>query len=131
MREEIIREAQARAVDGQVACEDAHAIAAELGISPLEVGLAVNRATNLRFYRCQLGLFGYGPKAEGKHKIVLAAAHVPLEIRAALEELAEDGTIGCAEVWALAERFRYPRLGIANMVEAMGLKLRRCQIGCF
>jgi len=131
MRDEIIRKAQARAVDGQVSCRDAHAMAAELGISPLEVGLAINRATDLRFYRCQLGLFGYGPKAEGRHKIAMAAPFVPPEIQAALEGLAEDGAIGCAEVWALAQRFEYPRLGVANIVEAMGLKLRRCQIGCF
>jgi len=131
MRDEIIRKAQARAVDGQVSCRDAHAMAAELGISPLEVGLAINRATDLRFYRCQLGLFGYGPKAEGRHKIAMAAPFVPPEIQAALEGLAEDGAIGCAEVWAVAQRLEYPRLGVANIVEAMGLKLRRCQIGCF
>ena len=131
MRDEIIRKAQARAVDGQVSCRDAHAIAAELGISPLEVGLAINRATDLRFFRCQLGLFGYGSKAEGRHKIAMAAPFVPPEIQAALEGLAEDGAIGCAEVWAVAQRLEYPRLGVANIVEAMGLKLRRCQIGCF
>ncbi len=131
MREEIIRRAQARAVDGQVACADAHAIAEEMGISPLEVGKAVNRASSLRFYRCQLGVFGYGPKAEGKHKIVLPAAHVPPEIEAALLKVSRDGRISCADVWAVAERFRYPRLGMANIIEAMGLKLYRCQIGCF
>ncbi len=131
MREEIIREAQARAADGQVACEDAHAIAEEMGISPLEVGKAVNRATSLRFYRCQLGVFGYGSKAEGKHRIVLPAANVPPEIETAVLELSWNGNIACADVWALADRFRYPRLGMANIIEAMGLKLRRCQIGCF
>ena len=131
MRDEIIRKAQARAVDGQVSCRDAHAIAAELGIPPLEVGLAINRATDLRFYRCQLGLFGYESKAEGRHKIAMAAPFVPPEMQAAVEGLAEGGAISCAEVWALAQRFEYPRLGVANIVEAMGLKLRRCQIGCF
>lgn len=131
MRDEIIQAAQERAVNGQVSCRDAHAIAAELEVPPLEVGLAINRATDLRFYRCQLGLFGYGPKTEGHHKVAMPAPFVPADIQAALEELAEDGVIGCADVWAVAERFAYPRLGVANIVEAMGLKLRRCQIGCF
>lgn len=131
MREVMIQKVQEHAVDGQMACVDAHRIAAELGISPLEVGLVVNRATNVRFYRCQLGLFGYGSKVEGKHKIALPAAHVPPEIEVALLERAEDGVITCASVWAVAAQFRYPRLGMANIVEAMGLKLRRCQIGCF
>ena len=130
MRERIIEALLARAVGGQVSCAAAHEVAAQLGLSPLEVGKALNR-TDLRLYRCQLGLFGYGPKPEGKHKIVLEASRVPQEIEAAIAARSEDGCIPCEAAWEVAAQFEYPRLGLANILEAMGLKVRGCQLGCF
>lgn len=126
-----MKAAEQLATDGQLACADAHQVAARLGIPPLQVGKAVNRATNLRFYRCQLGLFGYGPKPEGKHKIVLKADHVPSEIQAAINSRLRDRCISCRDIWEVADQFKYPRLGIANIIEAMGLKVTPCQLGCF
>lgn len=131
MSSEILQAIQQKAVGGELACADAHEIAAELGVSPLEVARIVNRDTQIRFNRCQLGLFGYGPKAEGKHLIVLPAKNIPDDIRAAIEEQTVNGRIACASVWEIADRFKYPRLGIANIVEAMGLKVKPCQLGCF
>lgn len=131
MREEVIKAAEQIATDGQIACADVHEVATRLGVSPLEVGRAVSRATDLRFYRCQLGLFGYGPKPEGKHKIVLKAAHIPSEIEAAIDGRVRDGSISCSDAWEVADQFRYPRLGIANIIEAMGLKVTPCQLGSF
>lgn len=131
MRDEIIRSAEQKAADGQLACADAMTIASQLEIAPIEVGNAVNRASNLRFYRCQLGLFGYGCKAEGKHKIVLVATVVPEAIKNALLERAHYGRIACQDVWQVAEEFGYPRLGVSNVVEALGLAVRPCQLGCF
>ena len=131
MRDEIIRLAEQKAPDGQLACADAMTIASQLEIAPIEVGKTVNRASNLRFYRCQLGLFGYGSKVEGKHKIVLAATVVPEAIKNALLERAHDDRIACQDVWQVAEEFGYPRLGVSNVVEALGLAVRPCQLGCF
>ncbi|HUV95219.1 MAG TPA: hypothetical protein VMX14_10385 [Anaerolineae bacterium] len=130
MREKIIEALLARAVGGRVSCAAAHDVAGQLGIAPLDVASALNR-THLRFYRCQLGLFGYGPKPEGKHKIVLKADRVPEEIEAAVMSRSGDACISCEAVWELAGEFEYPRLGIANILEAMGLKVRKCQLGCF
>lgn len=130
MGEEILRRAEELAVNGELACVDAHGLAERLGTSPLEVGRVVN-LSSLRFCRCQLGLFGYGPKAQGKHKIVLKAARVPEEIEAALRARAVGGRVSCEAAWEVAQQFKYPRLGIANLIEAMGLKVRPCQLGCF
>jgi hypothetical protein len=91
----------------------------------------INRQTDVRFSRCQLGLFGYGPKAEGLSKIVLPAAHVPDEIRAAIEAETVNDCIPCVRVWEIAARFKYPRLGLGNIIEAMGLRVMPCQLGCF
>ena len=131
MNDEIVKAVREAAVDGMLACADAHEIAARLGVSPLEVGKVVNKATDLRFNRCQLGLFGYGPKPQGLHKIVLKAAHVPEEIEAAIKARAVKGRISCKAVWEIADQFKYPRLGIANILEALDIKLAGCQLGCF
>lgn len=124
-----------RALEGlgsisELSCVRAHDLSAKLGVSPLEVGEAIDR-TSIRVYRCQLGLFGYGSKAAGKSKIVLPATNVPAEIEAALRSLATEGRIPCRQVWELAERFEYPRLGVANVIEALGLRVWPCQLGCF
>jgi len=131
MRDEVIRAIEREAVAGELACADAHAIAARMGLSPLELGRLVTRETPTRFNRCQLGLFGYGPKAEGKSKIVLKAARIPEDIEQAIWTKVVNGCIACQDVWAIAEQFKYPRLGIANIIQAMDLKVRPCQLGCF
>jgi hypothetical protein len=118
-------------VDGQLACADAHSLAALLSLTPGQFAQAIADSTDYRFYRCQLGLFGYGLKSAGLSKIVLPAKHVPAEIQADIDAIARDGGISCSDVWAIAERHAYPRLGLSNIVEAMGLKVRPCQLGCF
>ncbi|MCD6518470.1 MAG: hypothetical protein J7M05_00900 [Anaerolineae bacterium] len=131
MEEDILQAIREAAVNGELACADAHAIAERFGVSPMRVGKIVNRETDLRFFRCQLGLFGYGPKPEGKHKIVLKAEHVPPEIEEAIKAKVRNGRISCKAVWDIADQFKYPRLGIANIIEALGLKVSPCQLGCF
>jgi len=119
------------AVEGAIGCADAHRVAAELAISPQELGALVNRSSDYRFDRCQLGLFGYGKKGAEAYKIVLPAAHCPEAIVAAIQERTMDGRVSCAALWEIATRFRYPRLGIANIAQALGLKVKPCQLGCF
>jgi hypothetical protein len=131
MTDDIMAIVRARAVDGELACEDAHQIAAEMDMSPQHLAEIINDAGDIRFSRCQLGLFGYGSKAEGKSKIVQAAQNVPDDIREAIEAHAHNGKISCLAVWELAERYKYPRLSMANIVEAMGLQVSPCQLGCF
>ncbi|MEA3407079.1 MAG: hypothetical protein U9R48_03235 [Chloroflexota bacterium] len=131
MEEKIREQVEKLAVDGNLSCDKAHALASQLGVSPLQIGRVVNDATNLRFYRCQLGLFGYGPKPEGKHKIVLPAARVPKEIEEAIAARARHGLISCRAIWRVAEEFEYPRLAMANIVEALNLRVVGCQLGCF
>jgi hypothetical protein len=131
MNEQILQAIDGIAIQGEVACADAHELAARLGVAPIEIGKAVNSATSLRFNRCQLGFFGYGLKEEGKHKIVCRAAHVPPEIEAAIKAQAAEGRIACKAVWEIAAQFKYPRLGMANIVEALDLKVKPCQLGLF
>ena len=119
------------AVKGELSCKDAHTIAAECDMTPEKVGDLVNQATDIRFYRCQLGLFGYGPKSAGQSKIVQPARWVPESIADEVKRRASEGRIACRDVWEIADMYAYPRLGLGNIVESLGLQVSPCQLGCF
>ena len=128
---DIIRAIMGASGDGFLSCAAAHTLAGELDVTPLAIADIVNSRSDLRFRRCQLGVFGYGPKSEGKHKIVLAAQNMPEEIVSAIQGAVLHGAVSCLALWEVAEQFGYPRLGIANIVEALSLKISPCQLGCF
>jgi hypothetical protein len=119
-----------RLEDGRLPCNQAFAIAHILGVDPLTVGQGANEA-DIRISRCQLGLFGYGPKAEGKHKIVVPMDDVPERLAARLRAAADGPGITCAAIWQVADGLGYKRIVASSAVEAMGLQVSRCQLGCF
>jgi hypothetical protein len=131
MREQILARVREVTVGTQISCANAHRIAKELGVPPAAVGEVVNNVAGLRFYRCQMGFFGYGVKAEGTHRIVQPAANVPPEVRAALEPYVVDGRIPCVAAWEVADRLEYPYLAMANVLERLGYRVKPCQLGCF
>ncbi len=130
MDDHLLQAMHAHLEQGQLPCPLAHAVARDLDLDPLAVGRAADDA-GIRISRCQLGLFGYGPKAEGKHKIVEPLRPVPDELAARLWEAAGGGSITCAAVWAVAEGAGIPRLRASGAVEGLGLKVSVCQLGCF
>lgn len=117
-------------VDGELPCAEAFKIAARLGTAPLDVGLAANDA-DVRLSRCQLGLFGYGPKAEGKHRIVKPMAEVPADLRSAIEAAIEGRGITCQVAWEIASRLGLPKMHVSSACETMGVKITICQLGAF
>ena len=131
MNENILARVRELAVGSQISCANAHRVAEELGVTPIQVGNAVNETSDLRFYRCQMGFFGYGIKAEGTHRIVQPAADVPGDVRAALEPHIVDGRIPCAVAWQVADNLEYPYLAMANILERLDLRVKPCQLGCF
>lgn len=117
--------------NGQLPCAVAFKVAEDQGTRPDEVG---DLATELgiRVSHCQLGLFGYGPKAEGLHKILKPAESVSDDLERALRKhVCGDGKITCASVWAVAEALSIAKMEAAAAVEAMGLHLTNCQLNCF
>jgi hypothetical protein len=119
-----------RLKDGKLSCIGAFAVAKVLGVDPLTVGLAANEA-DIRISHCQLGLFGYGPKTEGKHKIVNPMDNVPERLAARLRAEAGPDGISCAAIWRVADELRYKRIEASSAVEAMGIRVSSCQLGCF
>jgi hypothetical protein len=121
----------AEAGQGQVSCVRAFQLARRMEVSPAEVGAAAD-ALGVRISRCQLGLFGYGSKAEGRSKIVQATEDVPLALAAQLRGTRDEhGNLTCAAVWSVARKSRISRLRAAGAAQGMGLRVKDCQLGCF
>ena len=130
MDERIHQAIMERLDDGKLRCTRAFVIAKLLDVEPLDVGLTADEA-GIRISNCQLGLFGYGPKAEGKHKIVHAMDKVPERLAARLRAAADEGSLRCEAVWQIADGLGLKRIEASSAVEAMGLKISHCQLGCF
>ncbi len=117
---------QERAEKGKLPCAVAFRIAEELGTTPLAVGRAAD-ALGVRLVRCQLGLFGYG---ESK-SVVEPANEVTPELEQAIQEGLILGRLPCPVAWAIAARFRMPKLHVVNAAEKLGIRVSQCQLGAF
>ena len=117
-------------IDGQLRCASAFRIASDLDIPPLEVGLAADEL-GIPLSHCQLGLFGYGSKAEGKHKIVEPAEDVPPDLEASLRGAVEGKGITCKRLWEIAAQRGEPKMAMSSACEALGIKVSLCQLGAF
>ena len=128
---ETIRERVAMiSVDGLLPCARAFSLADDLGIDPLEVGDTATES-DIRVSRCQLGLFGYGPKSEGRHRIVQPAKDVSTAMRQAIESRLENGRLPCESAWRAAKALAVSKMEVSAAAEAMGVRVSRCQLGCF
>jgi len=114
------------AKDNHLACAKAHDIANKRKITPAAVGQALD-LMEYRISHCQLGLFGYG----ARKKLVSGDAVVPDQVRQAVASAATDNRISCAKVWEIADTLHMGRLAMANACEAMGFKIKPCQLGAF
>jgi hypothetical protein len=112
----------------QISCADAESIARGLNEEMAEVGRNLD-LLGVRIFRCQLGLFGYG---EGEEKKVLKPApEVAPEMQQAVTAVLVEGRLPCRAAWEIAGRLGVPRMAVAAAGEAMGLKVRPCQLGAF
>ena len=112
--------------NGELPCAVAFEIAKDLGISPGEVGKNID-LLNLRLVKCQLGLFGYQPKK----KIVKPLPTKVPDLKDAIQEALVEGKLPCAKAWSIASRLKVPKMKISGVCEAMGIKIKSCQLGAF
>lgn len=118
-------------VEGQLPCAVAFAIAEQSGADPLQVGQAAD-ALDVRLSKCQLGLFGYGPRAGGKHRRVQPMPNVPPQLVEAIRAgLGKDGRLSCATAWRIAAELGLARQAVSDAVEGLGLRIVQCQLGAF
>ena len=111
---------------GRISCAAAHGVAKRLACSPADIGRALD-LMEIRLSRCQLGLFGYQPENRIVKKADQWDAGLEKELRAALKH----GRLPCSDAWAIADRWQLSRLAVANVCEALGIKVRPCQLGAF
>ncbi len=116
--------------EGKLPCAAAFRAAEEAGVEPAEVGRAADEL-GIRLNRCQLGLFGYGPKAEGRHKIVSPAEVVDPGLAQAIQDGLSGGQLSCRKAWDIAEALGIPKIEVAAAAEALEVKIVRCQLGAF
>jgi hypothetical protein len=110
----------------EVPCAVAFEIAKELQVSPEAVGMTAD-LMNYRLVKCQLGLFGYQPKK----KIVTPQQPVTEDLKNAISEALVLGRLSCKSAWDIATRFNVHKMKVCGACEAMGVKIKHCQLGAF
>ena len=117
-----------RAVKGAIACATAFDVAQDLGASPTLIGRTAD-LLELRLVKCQLGLFGYGLKKDREKS--LSASSVPLEIKKTILESLDGNSLPCKTAWKLAKNLGIHKLKMGMACDALGIKIRPCQLGAF
>ncbi|MBA3037463.1 MAG: hypothetical protein FP814_13360 [Desulfobacterium sp.] len=112
--------------DNELSCSDAFEIAWKLQIPACDIGAAADRL-NLKLAKCQLGLFGYKPDK----KIVKVNDFVPEDLEAAIRNCLDDGKLLCIKSWEIADNLNLSRFSVSCACEALGIKIKDCQIGAF
>lgn len=110
----------------EIPCAVAFEIAKELRVSPDAVGMTAD-LMNYRLVKCQLGLFGYHPQK----KIVTPQHTVTEDLKNAIFEALVQGRLSCKSAWDIASRFNVRKMKVSGACEAMGIKIKYCQLGAF
>ena len=107
-------------------CAVAFEIAESFGVAPLHVGRTAD-SMNVSLSKCQLGLFGYKPNK----KIVKQQPAEKVSITDAIRDGLVENRLPCVTAWNIAADFNISKLSVANACEAMGVKVKPCQLGAF
>jgi hypothetical protein len=127
--EKIAKAIREKSPGSELACGMAEKISKELKVGISEVGITAD-LLEMKIKKCQLGLFGWGKKPD-HGKDIHAADSVSGEMKRALEEGAENGAVTCAGLWKIADRLGVERKAVSSACDALGLKIRACQLGAF
>jgi len=126
MAEQLDSRLAADILRGWISCAKAHLLAAELGISPLVVGRALDQR-RIKIRQCQLGLFGHDPQG----RIVPDDIHVPPRLEEALVARRQGDRLPCRDAWEVAREFGLSRLDICGACEQLDIRISQCQLGAF
>ena len=122
----IQKEILKRIKDNAIACAVVFDIAKLLNVLPNRVGRTAD-LMNIKLAKCQLGLFGY----PSKNKIVEPAADIDPELSDAIRRGLFGDRLPCRNAWEIAARFGVPRMTVSGACEAIGIKIKPCQLGAF
>ena len=122
----ITQEIQVRLRKDALACAVAFDIAGKLGCTPAEVGRTAD-LLHISLVKCQLGLFGYKPQK----KIVDSRMPQDSALGDALRDGLVDDRLPCKTAWRIAAQFGVPKMTVSSACEALGIKIKPCQLGAF
>ncbi len=111
---------------GRLSCEKAFEIALIIKVMPAIVGYMADKL-NIRFAKCQLGLFGYKPQK----KILKPASNINSDIMALIEKKQKENCISCKNIWEIASLKETSKIDVASLCERLKLKIKSCQLGAF
>jgi len=115
-----------RAKNNDLSCAVAFKIAAELNVSPAEVGKTAD-LMEISLVKCQLGLFGYTPEK----KIVKPKAAANPDLATAIQDARVEGRLPCESAWEIARRFDVSKMTVSSVCEQLNIKVKPCQLGAF
>ena len=122
----ISQEIQLRLRKDALACAVAFDIAGKLGCAPAEVGRTADML-QISLVKCQLGLFGYKPQK----KIVDSRMPQEPALGDAIRDGLVDDRLPCKTAWRIAAQFGVPKMTVSSACEALGIKIKPCQLGAF
>jgi len=116
--------------EDQLSCALAHKLAREWGVMPEALGAAAKEA-GIGIIRCQMGLFGFGPKGTPSYRVVQPADHVPEALSLEVQSALINGRLPCRVAWKLGQQhgLAYRRMG--DVLDALKIKVKPCQLGQF
>lgn len=124
--EDLKKEILEQVKNNSITCKKAEEIAEEFGFSLEETGRTID-ILNINITKCQLGLFGYG---ETK-KIVQPAKDITSELKESITSAMENERLSCVAAWEIAGKFNISRMKVCAACEALGIKIKPCQLGAF
>ena len=126
LNQEIKDQIISRTKNNELPCAVAHKIAADLNVSPAEVGKTAD-LLEMMLVKCQLGLFGYMPEK----KIVKPEASENPDLTSAIQDARVGGNLSCENAWEIARRFDVSKMKVSSVCEQLKIKIKPCQLGAF
>ena len=123
----VIRDALLKsAIRGTLPCAVAFDVAKHLGVAPEDIGRTAD-LLELRLVKCQLGLFGYGPRKS----IVKGAKSVSPVLEKTIREALINDRLPCKRAWEIAKTLGIHKMKIGTACDALEIKIGPCQLGAF
>ena len=123
---EIKNQIERQSKNNEIPCAVAFEIAENIRILPAEVGKTID-LMNYKLVKCQLGLFGYTPEK----KIVNPQDTTNNDLKNAIQNALVNEKLPCQSAWEIAARFQVSKMTVSGIAEAMGFKIKPCQLGAF
>jgi hypothetical protein len=124
--EKIAEKIRERMKDNGITCAGAHNVARDMGVSPQEVGVAID-LMEIKIRQCQLGFFG----KKGREELTPEEEEKAPEILEAVESRLVEGRLPCVAAWEIADEKGVQRIAVALACGKKGIKISRCQLGAF